>query len=98
MFVAVCEAAGWDQVSDEDIGGVENHIQQLTTLDPDSFSFRYAGSKDGVSYLPKELTSINLRHFAQMVEKLAEYLDALDTAVSVLYDAKQECRIKALLR
>ena len=90
MFATVCEAAGWDKVSSFDEEGVESHIRQLTELDPDSFSFRYPGNKEGVPYLPPSLTVINLRHFAEMVERLAEYLDALDMAVGVLYDAKQE--------
>jgi hypothetical protein len=90
MFAAVCVAAGWDKVSSADEEGVESHIRQLTELDPDSFSFRYAGDKKGVPYLPAELTVINLRHFAEMVERLADYLDALDTAAGMLYDARQE--------
>jgi hypothetical protein len=57
---------------------------------PDSFRFRYADSKEGVPYLPTELKNINLRHFSDTVERLADYLDALDTAVGVLCDAKQD--------
>jgi hypothetical protein len=50
MFAAVCEAAGWEKVSSVDEEGVENHIRQLTELDPDSFSFRYPGNRQGVLF------------------------------------------------
>jgi hypothetical protein len=85
MFAAVCKAAGCDKVSSADEDGVESHIRQLTELDPDSFSFRYAGDRKGVPYLPASLTVVNLRHCAEMVERLADYLDALvrRSAVSV---------------
>jgi hypothetical protein len=34
------------------------------------------------------LRRINLRHFARIMERLAKYLDALDTAVGVLEEAR----------
>ena len=64
--------------------------RSITDVDPDSYSFRYTHSKKGVSSLPAELKRINLRHFAEMAERLADYLDAVDTAVGVVHDAKQE--------
>jgi len=62
-------------------------------LHPDSYSFRYTHSKKGVPSLPAELKRINLRHFAEMAERLADYLDAVDTAVGVVHDAKQEMEL-----
>jgi len=90
MFAAVCKAAGWDRLDAADEEGVDSYIRQLTALDPDSFSFRYTRSKKGAPSLPSELKRINLRHFAEMVERLADYLDGLDMAVSVLEEGKME--------
>ena len=47
MFAAMWDAAGWDRVSAADEVGVESYIRQLTALDADSFSFRYAGFRKG---------------------------------------------------
>jgi hypothetical protein len=51
---------------------------------------RYTRSKKGAPSVPVELKHINLRHFAEMVQRLADYLDALDTAVTVLEEEKIE--------
>jgi hypothetical protein len=90
MFIAICEAAGWDKLASADEEGVDSYIRQLTALDPNSYSFRYTRSKEGSPSLPKDLTHINLRHFAEMLDRLADYLDGLDTALSVLEDGKAE--------
>ena len=90
LFAAVCKAAGWKRLSTANEQGVDSHIRQLTALDPDSFSFRYMRSKKGELSLPAEMKRINLRHFAETVERLADYLQALDTAVSVLEERKME--------
>jgi|SRR5271165_6859099 len=90
MFAAMWDEAGWDRVSAADEVGVESYIRQLTALDADSFSFRYAGSRKGGFHYLTELRNINPRHFTEMVEQLADYLDALGAAVGVLYDGKME--------
>jgi hypothetical protein len=90
MFVAVSKAAGWDKLDPVDVQGIDSYIRQFTNFDRDSYSFRYTHSKKGVPSLPADLKRINLRHFAEMAERLADYLNALDTAVGVLYDYKVE--------
>ncbi len=90
MFVAVCKAAGWGKLEAADEEGIDSYIRQLTELDPDSYSFRYTRSKKGTPSLPAELQRINLRHFSEMIERLADYLDGLNTAVGVLEEGKAE--------
>jgi hypothetical protein len=90
LLADVCKAAGWDKIDAADEEGVDSYIRQLTALDRDSYSFRYTRSKKGAPSLPAELKYINLQHFAEMVERLADYLDALDTAVTVLEEGKME--------
>jgi hypothetical protein len=89
MLAAVCKAAGWGTLSSADEEGINSYISQLTALDPESYSFRYTHSKSGAPSLPSE-KRINIRHFAEMMERLADYLDRLDTAVGVLEEAKME--------
>jgi hypothetical protein len=90
MFVAICKAAGWKAPDPEDIEGIDDYIRQLVALDPDSYSFRYAHSKSGDPLLPSDLKGINIRHFAEMMERLASYLDGIDSATDDLADVKAE--------
>lgn len=90
MLSAIGEAAGWGELDAADVEGIDDYIRQLTELDPDSFSFRYTRSKKGTPSLPAELKHINLRHFAEMLERLADFLDGLNTGLGVLTDGKSE--------
>ena len=76
ILAAIAEAAGWSPLDSADVEGVDDYIRQLSSLDPDSFCFRYWHSKKGSRSLPEDLKHINLRHFADMMERLANYLDA----------------------
>lgn len=83
-------SAVWDEIDIEDIEGIDSYISQLSMLDPDSFSFRYTHSRGGVRSLPENLKHINLRHFAEMMERLADYLDGIDEGTGELLQAKAE--------
>jgi hypothetical protein len=84
MLSAIWEAAGWQKLDAQDIGGVDAYVSQLVEVDLKSFSFRYAQSKEGESSLPSDLKHINMRHFAEMMDRLANYLDDIDTATDCL--------------
>jgi hypothetical protein len=92
LLSAVGTAAGEDflRLDDADVEGVDSYIRQLTVLDPNSYSFRYTRSPKGTPSLPPDLKYINLGHFAEMLERLADYLGGLDTALSVLEESKAE--------
>jgi len=90
MLSAIGKAAGWGKLDAADIEGIDDYIRQLSAVDPDSFSFRYTHSRKGNPSLPAELRHINLRHFAEMLERLAGFLDGLNTGLSVLQDGKAE--------
>jgi hypothetical protein len=77
MFSQICTASGWGPPIEADLEGVDNYIQQLTSLDPYSYSFRYTRSKKGDPLLPSDLKRVNVRHFATMMEQLADYFDGL---------------------
>ncbi|MCU1311321.1 MAG: hypothetical protein JWO20_2446 [Candidatus Angelobacter sp.] len=87
---AICKSAGWSAPSREDIEGIDNYIRQIALVDSNSFSFRYAVSKEGLCSLPEKLTHINLRHFAEMMERLASYFEGIDEATEYLLETKAE--------
>lgn len=89
MMPAICEAAGWGKL-DAEIEGIDNYIRQLSDLDADSFSFRYSDSKKGQPSLPGNLKNINLRHFGDLMGRLANYLYGVDEAMSWMAEAKAE--------
>jgi hypothetical protein len=90
MAKAISKAAGWNELPSEDVEGIDDYIRQLCEVDPRSYSLRYAHSKKGAPSLPEGLTHINLRHFGELMERLANYLDGLDAGTSELVDRKQE--------
>lgn len=90
LLSAICQAAGWGELDTADIEGIDDYIRQLSEVDPDSFSFRYTHSKTGTPSLPAELRHINLRHFAEMLERLADFLDGMNMELSVLKEGKAE--------
>ena len=90
MAKAITEAVGWEALPVEDVEGIDDYIRQLCEVDPRSWSLRYANSKNGEPSLPEKLTHINLRHFGELMERLANYLYGLEAATSHLEDSKHE--------
>jgi hypothetical protein len=77
IFSTICTASGWGPPDEADIEGVDSYIHQLTELDPYSFSGRYPCSQKGVPAPLLNFKRINLRHFAELLEQLANYFDGL---------------------
>jgi hypothetical protein len=94
MAKAITEAVGWEALPVEDVEGIDDYIRQLCEVDPRSYSLRYANSKNGEPSLPEKLTHINLRHFGELMERLANYLYGLEAATSHLEDSKHEMKLK----
>jgi hypothetical protein len=84
MLTEILEAVGWEKPHQIDMEGVGDCIRQMTQLDQDGFSSRYAHSKEGDRLLPENLTHINLRHFAEMMDRLVNYIDGIDTTTSLV--------------
>jgi hypothetical protein len=81
VLADVRDEAGWGKPDSDLLDALGEYIRQFAELDPGSFSFRYALSKTGEPLLPDTLTHINLRHFAEMMERFAGYFENLDTAM-----------------
>ncbi len=86
----VTKAAGWSELPPEDIEGIDDYVRQVSEIDPASFSLRYAHSKKGDPSLPKDMTHINLRHFGDLMERLANYLSGLEAAMCDLAGLKHD--------
>ena len=90
ISAAITKVASWNDLPAGDIEGIDNYIRQISEIDPHSYSLRYAHSKEGTPSLPKNLTHINLRHFGELMDRLARYLWGIDTSISVIEDMKQD--------
>jgi hypothetical protein len=94
----VCERAGKTSFPAADIEGVESYIKQIHQHDPDGQRFRYAttaarkGGRPVASKpsLSPDLRLVNVRILAVAMEKLADYLDGIETWFGDLEDAKSE--------
>jgi hypothetical protein len=90
MMTEILEAVGWEKVDQIDMEGVGDYVCQMSELDRDGFSSRYAHSKEGDRLLPKNLTHINIRHFAEMMDRLVNYIDGIDTATSLVEESQDD--------
>lgn len=84
MLTGIFEAVGWEKPDQIDMDGVDDYIRQISELDPDGLGSRYAHSKEGDRLLPEGLTHINIRHFAETMDRVVSYVDGVDTATSVV--------------
>jgi hypothetical protein len=87
---AISKVAGWDELPQEDVEGINDYICQISEVDPHSYSLRYALSKKGDPSLPESLTHINLRHFGELMDRLARYLWGIDVGMSAIEDMKHD--------
>lgn len=90
MASTIMEVAGWEALAPEDIEGIDDYIRQISEVDPSSYSLRYARSKKGDPSLPETLTHINLRHFGELMDRLAHYFWGLDAGIDALEDMKHD--------
>ena len=84
MVSKIFDAVGWETPNVAALEGVDACIRQLSQVDLDSFAFRYPYSKKGDRSLPDTLSYINIRHFAEVMDRLASYIDGIDTGASVV--------------
>ena len=67
----------------------EHVINEFTSYDPDSFSFRYPTDKKGNNPL-NGMKHINIRHLSDMIQEASEYLELVSTGISVYNDYKKD--------
>lgn len=89
ILEAVCDRVGWTPPTQEDIEGIHSYIQQMTKVDPDGQSSRYSVSKKGDRSIP-HVTNINLRVFADGMERLGDSLERLDAGFLAMEEIRAE--------
>ncbi len=77
------------KITDKDLEAIEEEITEFSNTDPGSMAFRYPIDTEDKPSLPG-LSHINLRNLAEVMEKLAAFLDAASIAISVYQDQKSE--------
>jgi hypothetical protein len=82
IFASICDAVNFGKPLPDDLYGVHEYIRQLSEVDPNSMNFRYWKSKKGQPALPTSFASFNIGHFSEMMGRLADFLDSLDTATT----------------
>jgi hypothetical protein len=89
LFGEFCELAGWGTLPTAEEEAIDSYVKQITEFDRD-FASRYPRSKKDKPTLDKDFNQFDLLHFAEMMERLAYYLDGLDSASLDLVDTKRE--------
>lgn len=74
----------------ETLDAVGAIMSQLDAVDPDSITFRYPTNKAGEPVLPRDLTIINVRNFTEVMQRVANFLDAVDVMVTTYLDRTHE--------
>jgi len=78
-----------DQVLDE----IEELITEFAEVDEESYAFRYPTDKMNNPSLP-DLSSVNLPNLAEVIKKMANFLEAVSWQISVNLEQKQECGVE----
>lgn len=106
----VCQRVGNTPFPTEDLEGIDSYIQQIHEHDPDGQRFRYATvklqetkkAKKARKSMPAtapslraELKLINIRVFAEAMERLADYLESIESWFSDLLQTKYEMEQEA---
>lgn len=80
----------WPDADPSPLNAVEEIIAQLDEIDRYSFAFRYPTRKDGAASLPEDLLHINIRNFTEVMQRVANFLEAIATSFGVYLDNKAE--------
>lgn len=78
------------QVPSQDLEAIKEAIAKFCTIDPSSESFRYPFRRKGGHSLPPDLRYINLRNLAEIMEKIANFLDGAATMIAEYLNDKRD--------
>jgi hypothetical protein len=80
-------------VGDQVLDAIEELITEFADVDEDSYAFRYPTDTKNNPSLP-DLSYVNLLNFAEVIKKMAHFLEALSWQLSVILEQKQESSIE----
>jgi len=88
------QALGEDVISPESVEGINFYIQQLNEIDSRSVNFRYTTeieeTRAKLTEAQKPGAEVDLVEFAEAIERLANYLDGLDSYIAGIIEYEQE--------
>lgn len=73
---------------EKDLEAIDDAIAQFCAVDPSSEGFRYPFNKEGDKSLPDELRYINLRNLAEVIDRIAGFIEAGTMMLSHYRDLK----------
>ncbi len=79
----------WPNEATKELDAIESCVNEFCRIDPTSTSFRYPQDKKGKRAL-EGLTHINLRNLAEIINKLADFLDGAAWGISEYLSSKYE--------
>lgn len=80
-------------VGDQVLDAIEELITEFADVDEDSYAFRYPTDTKNNPSLP-DLSYVNLLNLAEVIKKMAHFLEALSWQLSVILEQKQESSIE----
>lgn len=86
------EISGYNDSFNEVRKGMESYINQIHSIDPASFTFRYDRSKNSKAHNLENVERINLFHFCQNMEKLTDLIEGIDCEFDAASDYVNEMR------
>jgi hypothetical protein len=93
------EALGRNVIDPQRAAGISFYIQQLNEIDPGAVNFRYTSNIDAtrtkLANAHKAGSEVDLIEFSEAMERLAAYLDGLDTHVAAIIDRELEMEADA---
>ena len=80
-------------VGDQVLDAIEELITEFADIDEDSYAFRYPTHTKNNPSLP-DLSYVNLLNLAEVIKKMAHFLEVLSWQLSVILEQKQESSIE----
>lgn len=80
-------------VSDQVLDAIGELITEFADVDEDSYAFRYPTDTKNNPSLP-DLSHVNLLNLAEVIKKMAHFLEALSWQLAVILEQKQESSIE----
>lgn len=81
----------WPEGPKDDLIAVENTIEQLKSIDPDSFHFRYLESTKGELH-NQDLSEIDIINFSKVMNNLSSFLSGTNDGILHYQEMKDDIR------
>lgn len=76
----------WPEDDEADLAELDEHIHEISTIDPGSYVFRYTVEKDGSPAIPQHITHVGMREFRDLTMRVAQTLEGISLGLGVALD------------